>query len=236
MKLAQRGRWTPIRPPITGWPLSYPGARDALGHNTTQPRKINPCSTSHILPRPSRPIGPQWPAPCRRNSPSRSTSSTRPVTHRVPTSASTLRRSPRRNAEQIITDLAEALAAEDKFNEAKGRVRRVLEQKEPRPEWSYWDRPSSRTEDGREAAFQLYLETTAPYFAVVESNGGKPWFGSVEERRELGSAHTSDQTHPPASPVARWSRSEETIRMTNRHNSINQKPSAATMLSRQIAE
>lgn len=41
------------------------------------------------------------------------------------------------------------------------------------------------TEDEREAAFQRYLELSAPYFAVVEDKGHQPWFNNIEERREL---------------------------------------------------
>ena len=37
----------------------------------------------------------------------------------------------------------------------------------------------------REERYQGYLESTVQYFAVVEFNGGKPWFSSVEERRDL---------------------------------------------------
>jgi hypothetical protein len=39
--------------------------------------------------------------------------------------------------------------------------------------------------DEREAAFQSYLATTVHYFETVEAAGDKPWFDSVEERREL---------------------------------------------------
>jgi hypothetical protein len=57
-------------------------------------------------------------------------------------------------------------------------------QREPRPEWGYWaNRASFHTEAEREAGLQSYLETSAPYYAAVEANGGKPWFSSVEERR-----------------------------------------------------
>ena len=36
-----------------------------------------------------------------------------------------------------------------------------------------------------EAAFQRYLEVSAPYFEAVAANGDMPWFSSVEQRREL---------------------------------------------------
>jgi len=58
-----------------------------------------------------------------------------------------------------------------------------LETPEPQPK--RLDRPSARTAEQREAAFERYIETSAPYFAAVEANGDKPWFSSVEERREL---------------------------------------------------
>ena len=76
-------------------------------------------------------------------------------------------------------------------------------QREPRPEWGYWDnRASFHTEAEREARLQSYLETSAPYFAAVEANGGKPWFGSIEERRGLYMRrHTRPE--PPASVPAR---------------------------------
>jgi hypothetical protein len=41
------------------------------------------------------------------------------------------------------------------------------------------------TEAEREEAFQRYLELSAPYVAAIEAAGNQPWFGSVEERREL---------------------------------------------------
>jgi hypothetical protein len=40
------------------------------------------------------------------------------------------------------------------------------------------------TPEDREAAFQVYLENSVPYFEVVEAAGDKPWFNSVDERRE----------------------------------------------------
>jgi hypothetical protein len=42
------------------------------------------------------------------------------------------------------------------------------------------------TEDGREAAFQLYLERSAPYVAAIEAAGDEPWHsGDIDRRREL---------------------------------------------------
>jgi hypothetical protein len=46
------------------------------------------------------------------------------------------------------------------------------------------DRPSARTAEEREAAFERYLEISVPYFEAVEANGGTPWFKSLDERRE----------------------------------------------------
>jgi hypothetical protein len=48
---------------------------------------------------------------------------------------------------------------------------------EPQGKWTYHlDRPSARTDEEREAAFERYLETSVPYFEAVEANGGTPWF------------------------------------------------------------
>jgi hypothetical protein len=58
-------------------------------------------------------------------------------------------------------------------------------QRASRPDWSYWDRPSARTDAEREAAFQRYIASAQNYFVTVESNSDKPWFDSIEERREL---------------------------------------------------
>jgi hypothetical protein len=41
------------------------------------------------------------------------------------------------------------------------------------------------TEAQREAAFMRYVELSEPYFEVVEANGDKPWFESIDERRDL---------------------------------------------------
>lgn len=62
---------------------------------------------------------------------------------------------------------------------------------------SCWlDRPSARTPEEREAAFQRYLELSAPYVAAIEAAGDEPWFSSVEERRELYM-----HRHRPMSPT-----------------------------------
>jgi hypothetical protein len=67
----------------------------------------------------------------------------------------------------------------------------------PRPDWTYWGRPSSRNEDEREERYQAYLEHSASYFAAVEANGGQPWFNSEDERRELFYRRYT-QPRPPA--------------------------------------
>ncbi|WFS15174.1 hypothetical protein [Rhodococcus aetherivorans] len=43
----------------------------------------------------------------------------------------------------------------------------------------------ARTDQERGEAFLVYLERSVPYFAAVEERGGKPWFGSEDERRDL---------------------------------------------------
>jgi hypothetical protein len=60
----------------------------------------------------------------------------------------------------------------------------VDEAPEPQPKRQL-DRASARTPEDREEAFQRYLESSVPYFEAVEAKGDTPWFGSVEERREL---------------------------------------------------
>jgi hypothetical protein len=52
------------------------------------------------------------------------------------------------------------------------------------------------TDDEREAAFQRHLESTVNYFAAIEAAGDKPWFSSVEERRELFMRRYKTHTHP----------------------------------------
>jgi hypothetical protein len=47
------------------------------------------------------------------------------------------------------------------------------------------DRASARTPEEREAAFQRYMELSAPYFAKVEAEGDQPWWTTEDERREL---------------------------------------------------
>ena len=39
--------------------------------------------------------------------------------------------------------------------------------------------------DEREAAYQRYVELSAPYVAAIEAAGDQPWFSSEDERREL---------------------------------------------------
>ena len=77
----------------------------------------------------------------------------------------------------------------------------IAPQREPRPEWRYLDRLSSRTEDGREAAFQSYLETTVAYFKTVEAAGDTPWFSTVEERSELYMRRFERPAPPEGVPV-----------------------------------
>lgn len=38
--------------------------------------------------------------------------------------------------------------------------------------------------DDREAAYQRYVELSAPYVAAIEAAGNKPWWSSEDERRE----------------------------------------------------
>lgn len=48
------------------------------------------------------------------------------------------------------------------------------------------DRPSARTPEDREAAFQRYLELTEKYDAAIVAAGDEPWHkGDIEARREL---------------------------------------------------
>jgi hypothetical protein len=62
----------------------------------------------------------------------------------------------------------------------------VDDQETPEPQPKHrLDRPGARTPEDREAAFQRYLEISAPYFAKVEAEGDTPWFKSLDERREL---------------------------------------------------
>lgn len=44
---------------------------------------------------------------------------------------------------------------------------------------------SKSLEEQREEAFQRYLEVSEPYFDKVRDDGDEPWFGTIEDRREL---------------------------------------------------
>ncbi|SKS04741.1 hypothetical protein [Mycobacteroides abscessus] len=49
-----------------------------------------------------------------------------------------------------------------------------------------WRRPATSEADDREAAFQRYLESSEPYFDVVDAAGHTPWHhGDIEARRAL---------------------------------------------------
>jgi hypothetical protein len=53
------------------------------------------------------------------------------------------------------------------------------------PQPKHWhDRPSARTAEEREAAFQRFLELSAPYFQKIEAEGDRPSFSSEGDRRE----------------------------------------------------
>lgn len=67
------------------------------------------------------------------------------------------------------------------------------------PKLSWFDRPSARTADEREAAFQRYLATTVQYNAAIEAAGRKPWHGGdIDRRRELFNRRYQ-RPEPPAS-------------------------------------
>lgn len=49
-----------------------------------------------------------------------------------------------------------------------------------------WRRPTTSEADDREAAFQRYIESSAPYFDRVDADGHTPWHhGDIEARRAL---------------------------------------------------
>jgi hypothetical protein len=89
-------------------------------------------------------------------------------------------------------------------------------QRQPRPDWSYWDRPSARTDAEREASFQRYLEISQPYMDKIAADGDVPWHGGDIEARRRKFSQRYIRPAPPAGlpPVdlavirggtARWS-------------------------------
>lgn len=77
-----------------------------------------------------------------------------------------------------------------------------MEHEEPRPRSDYMDnRPSARTEVEREAAYQNYLERSAPYMEKIRDDEDKPWFRSEAERRELYFRRYTRPEPPAAMPA-----------------------------------
>lgn len=71
------------------------------------------------------------------------------------------------------------------------------EAESPKPSW--FDRPSARTADEREAVFQQYLTSSAPYVAAIIAQGDEPWHGGdIDRRRELFNRRYQ-RPEPPAS-------------------------------------
>ncbi len=66
----------------------------------------------------------------------------------------------------------------------------------PRATGAFADHFRAKTPEAREAAFQAYLDRSAPYFEKVRENGNQPWFLTEDERRVLFMARY-DRPQPP---------------------------------------
>lgn len=80
-------------------------------------------------------------------------------------------------------------------------------QREPRPYWNYWGRPSTRTDAEREERYQGYLRP--PCRISPRSKPTAISRGSTRPRNggSCSCADTPGLNHPPASPAARWPKS-----------------------------
>lgn len=84
-------------------------------------------------------------------------------------------------------------------DDGRGEAESTKGDQAPAPKSTWFDRPSARTADEREAVFQQYLTSSAPYNAAIEADGDTPWHGGdVDRRRELFNRRYQ-RPEPPAS-------------------------------------
>jgi hypothetical protein len=68
----------------------------------------------------------------------------------------------------------------------------------PRKPQFFLDRPSARTPEEREQAFQRYLEISEPYIAKIIADGDVPWHGGDIEARRRKFSQRYIRPAPPA--------------------------------------